>query len=380
MDFSLSESTKYEIVLLAIFSVAFITQLFYYIVIYSRLILFRPKPVKSEAEFPPVSVVICARNEEDNLRQHLPIILEQDYPNFEVIVVDDCSIDETDMLLMQMKARYSNLRSTTIKPDLKFSHGKRLALTVGIKAANHEWLLLTDADCVPQSKNWIATMSKNFDDDTEVVLGYGGYLSNRGLLTMFTRFDAFFIALQYLSFSLFGKPYMGVGRNLAYRKSLFFKNKGFPSHNHLKSGDDDLFIHQVATRSNTKVEYRPEAHTRSTPCSSLADCLRQKRRHLTTGPFYRFSTKLWLVVEPLSRLTFWITSITLLLLGFKPLIILYVIIFRLILTNTLFLLAMKRLSENKIIIISLFYDLLSPIYYFLLILVNSFAPKRSRWI
>ncbi|MFP4555498.1 MAG: glycosyltransferase [Bacteroidales bacterium] len=328
----------------------------------------------------PVSIVICARNEEENLSNFLPHVLEQDYPDYEVVVVNDCSHDDTDMVLKRFLQKYKHLKVTTIKKDDKFIHGKKLALTIGIKAAKYDWLLLTDADCKPQGSEWLASMAQEFHSPNEVVLGYGGYIQENGFLNKLIRFDAFFIAVQYLSFALIGKPYMGVGRNLAYKKELFFKNKGFASHASLTSGDDDLFIHQVAKKSNTSVIYNKEAQTRSKAQRTFSGWLMQKKRHLTTSPHYKKGVKFLLGLEPLSRIIFWISGIILIGIQFYPYIIGGLILFRLIIMSVILKIAMNRLNERKIFLLSLLYDLFSPIFYSMLMVANRFKKTKKRWI
>jgi len=208
-------------IILSIYLASWLIQQIHYSFIFSRF-LQKARPVKHGNEIVPVSVVICARNEAENLEKYLPMILEQDYPDFEVIVVNDCSDDETEDVLKKLKEKYPHLRTTFLKEQEKFWHGKKLALTVGIKAARNEWLLLTDADCAPSSNEWIKIMASHFSDDKAIVLGYGGYLEYPGLLNRLIRYEAAFVALQYFSYALCRMPYMGVGRNLAYRKSLFF--------------------------------------------------------------------------------------------------------------------------------------------------------------
>lgn len=380
MDFLISQSTTYELALLLVFSLAILVQLFYYLAIYIRLLFYKRKGTQpNDGQLPPVSVVICARNEENNLEQFLPMVLEQKYPEYEVVVVDDCSSDDTDMVLKRLSQKYKHLRTTTIKPDEKFSHGKKLALTIGIKAAKYDWLLLTDADCRPESDNWIASMAQNFQGNTKVVLGYGGYIPSKGLLNKLIRFDTFFIAMQYLSFALFGKPYMGVGRNLAYKKELFFQNKGFASHSLLNSGDDDLFIQQVSNKSNTVVEFSTQSHTRSVAHTTFGEWFMQKKRHLTTGPHYKPSMKFWLMLEPLSRLLFWVSGILLLVFEFNLPVIAGAMGFRIVIMFFILNFAMNRLNERKIFIISLVYDLFAPLLFSALMLTNRFTKKRTRW-
>jgi len=178
--------------------------------------------------------------------------------------------------------------------EAKLISGKKYPLSVGIREAKHEILLLTDADCVPASEFWIEKMQDGYHENTEIVLGYGAYHKQRGLLNKLIRFETFHTALQYLSYALAGIPYMGVGRNLSYKKSLFFRNKGFSSINHIPGGDDDLFINQTATKKNTEVVIDPDAITRSIPKTTWAGWLRQKARHYTTAKFYKPKHKLLL--------------------------------------------------------------------------------------
>ncbi len=233
----------------------------YWWTVHARLVFYKPGP--SGIKRSPVSVVICAKNEEENLKANLPLILEQDYPLYEVIVVNDASTDNSMNVLMDLQQKYSHLRTSSIKENVHIRKGKKLALTLGLKAAKYDWVLLTDADCSVTGNKWLATMQRNFRKEAGIVLGYGGYRRNKGLLNMVIRYDTFFIALQYMGFALAGFPYMGVGRNLAYRKELFFRNKGFATHYELASGDDDLFVNEVARRDGTRIEIRSESHTRS---------------------------------------------------------------------------------------------------------------------
>ena len=260
----------------------------------------------------PVSVIICARNEEQNLNKFLPAILEQDYPDFEVIVVNDCSDDDTDMVLKIFQMKYNNLKVSTIVKNPKFTNNKKLALTVGIKAANHEHLLFTDADCYPVTKDWISNVVSNYRVGIEIILGYGGYELKRGFLNKLIRFETLFTAMQYMGFAERKLPFMGVGRNLSYKKSLFFRNKGFASHAHLPSGDDDLFVMETATRNNTVVEADLRSFTLSVPETRFSDWLRQRGRHFITGFHYKFKIKVLLALEYISRILFNVTAVILL--------------------------------------------------------------------
>ena len=144
----------------------------------------------------------------------------QDYPLFEVIVVDDCSWDSTLSVLKEIQKEQPRLKVLELKEDHFYKHGKKLALTIAIKSAQYEHLVFTDADCFPASKNWLTQIMEIFDEKTEIVLGYGAYSNKKGLINKMIRMDTLRIGLQYLSLAVAGMPYMGIGRNLAYRKSF----------------------------------------------------------------------------------------------------------------------------------------------------------------
>jgi len=364
----------HQTIIFSILIAALLVQLFYYLFFYVRVTVKR-QPKHSRPDQEPVSIVICARNEEENLRHNLPLILEQAYPEYEVVVVNDCSEDGTADVLSAFQERFKNLRVTTIKTDEKFTHGKKLALTIGIKAATHEFLLLTDADCYPTSKSWLHMMQENFIPTCEVTIGYGAYKQKKGALDKLVRCDTFFIGLQYLSFALAGIPYMGVGRNLAYRKSAFFKNRGFASHYDLRSGDDDLFVSEVATGKNTIVEYRPQTITHSEQISSFNAWIWQKLRHSVTASKYKKGVKALIWLEPISRVALYIAAIYLI--AVTPLIWVGAgaLVFRLIIQAIIFKVAQNRLLEKNLFLYSLAYDFASPFLYAFLGLKKTFSPK-----
>ena len=366
-------------ILLIVFTLSFLVQLYYYLFIYLKAGFTPAEPEEKPKSLPPVSVIICARDEAGNLSENLPEILNQDYPDFEVVVVNDCSEDETEDVLRDFENKYKNLKVSTIKKDPNFPHGKKLALTIGIKAASREYLLLTDADCKPAGKNWIRLMSRNFNDKKEVVLGTGLYLRKKGFLNLIIRFETAFIFMQYFGFARAGKPYMGVGRNLAYTRDLFFRNKGFASHTNLKSGDDDLFIGKVATKSNTALEKHPESFTYSNPQESWASFIDQKRRHLTTGKFYQQSLKWLLGTEFGSRVLLNISFIVLLFIFPRPELPLAVYILLLIVKTLCFNIVFRSLYEKYLFLPSLLLEPLMPLFYGYLHLLNHLDRKRYKW-
>ena len=339
-----------------LFVISLFIQLFYYLFFYLRLAWYKPVLLKTTAE--PFSVIICAHNEAENLEKFLPLVLQQDYPEFEVIVVNDCSDDYSEDLLKKIRLKYSNLKFTTIKKDEKFIHGKKLAQTIGIKSAKYETLLFIDADCYPESDKWIKNVSESYQTKTEIVLGYGGYEKAHGFLNKLIRFDTLFIGMQYLTFARAGLPYMGVGRNLSYKKNLFFKNKGFATHVRLQSGDDDLFVNETANNKNTGIVISPESITRSIPKKRFIYWLRQKRRHHTTFGHYKNAHKVLLGAEPISRMFFYSCFVILLVLNFFPLFVLITFIIRLIVQLMTLYFATSRLLEKDLLLYSPIFDVL----------------------
>ena len=236
---------------------------------------------------PPFSLIICARNEAENLRLHLPVVLEQKYGGeWELLIVDDASTDETPAVIRSLQEHYSCLKY--VRLNEKHAPGKKYALQRGISESNYDHLLLTDADCIPASALWLDQMSAALTrkPETEIVLGYGPTLQTPGMLNRWIRFETAHVAMQYSSFALAGMPYMGVGRNLAFQKAAFERVGRFDAHLHIPSGDDDLLVNAAANRRNTAVCVAPETFVYSEGKTTLRDWLHQKRRHLQASSVY----------------------------------------------------------------------------------------------
>ncbi|RQP11303.1 MAG: glycosyltransferase [Parapedobacter sp.] len=281
-------------------------QLYYILSVYSKLALYKIPSLPVKSSPPPLSVIICARNEEENLRRNLPHILAQDYPAFEVILVNDFSEDETKWLLRDLCAQSPYLKVVEIAEHVRLKHGKKFAVTLGIKAAQYEHLVFTDADCIPQSDQWLKHMGSSFDGGEEIVLGYSPYLKKPGFLNALIRFETFHTAMSYLSYALRKNAYMGVGRNLAYTKSLFFRGKGFAAHMHIASGDDDLFVNQNATPHNTVICIHPEAQVWSEPKTTFSAYARQKTRHAGASKAYKPSHRRMLATQLVTAFLFYV--------------------------------------------------------------------------
>ena len=296
---------------------------FYYAAYYFWPFARRPAEVPADAPGPddePVSVLVCARNELDNLRRLLPLLLQQDYPaGFEIVLIDDRSSDDTYLYAQQLAQYYpTQVRLVTVSKTPDGFAPKKYALTLGIKAARHGHLLFTDADCIPATNQWLRLMQRGFAPAAAgrpapgLVLGFSAYAAAPGFLNQLIRYETLLTAAQYLSFAWRGRPYMGVGRNLAYTRACFAATKGFASHIRRLSGDDDLLV-QDAVRQGQRaaVVADPAAHTRSTPATTWRAWWRQKRRHLSAGPAYSFGDRLRLGIFVSANALFYLCTIAL---------------------------------------------------------------------
>jgi cellulose synthase/poly-beta-1,6-N-acetylglucosamine synthase-like glycosyltransferase len=295
-------------VLFIVFLVAVGIQLIYISVF---LIAILKKKSVATPEMHSVSVVVCAHDEEQNLRELIPILLQQKHPSFEVIIVNDRSNDGTYDFLLEETKKEERLRMVHAATVPAHVNGKKFGITLGIKAAKYDWIVLTDADCRPNSNQWLQSVSAQCTNDKEIVLGYSSYQKENGLLNLFIRFETLFTAIQYVAYALVGNPYMGVGRNLAYRKSLFLDNKGFNGFLGVTGGDDDLFVNQHAHAKNTAVLLGEESIIYSVPKRTLPEYFSQKVRHLSVGKKYRLKHQLLLGVFSLTHLITWFVGLPL---------------------------------------------------------------------
>lgn len=335
------------LILLYIFIGIIALQIFYYLVVFGKFAFAKAQKITPKRI--PVSVIVCAKNEEENVKKFVPLLAEQNYPDFEIVLIDDASSDETLEIFEAFERRYSNIKLVKVQNNEAFWGNKKFALTLGIKAASKEYLLFTDADCYPTSKDWILNMSAQFTMHKTIVLGYGAYEKIKGsFLNKIIRFETLLTATQYFSWAKMGKPYMGVGRNLAYKREEFFRVNGFIDHMNVRSGDDDLFINQAANGSNTTVCYTPESFTVSEPKLTWKDWFRQKRRHVSTAKLYKGFDKFQLGLYYFSQLSFIIIAILLLAFQFQWMIVGGLIVFRYIFAWTTLGYAAGKLKEKDV--------------------------------
>ncbi len=342
--------------LLVVFFIVVIIQILYYGFLFGKFAYSKSKATYLENNS-PVSVIICAKNEEKNLKIFLPFIAKQNHPNFEIILVNDSSTDQSFQVMQDFKKEFeirpniSKIQLVSLTKSIK--KGKKNALQKGINAASNNMLLLTDADCKPVSRDWIGIMSSNFLNGKTIVLGYGPYKKIQySFINKLIRFETLMTAIQYFSYANIGVPYMGVGRNIAYLKSEFEKVNGFGSHSHIQSGDDDLLINQIATKNNTSTCTNKNAFTVSIPKTNYKDWFNQKRRHITTAATYKNFHKFLLGVFYISQILFWFLAIVLLLRGDHITFVLFLIVLRLLFWYITIYRSAKKLDETDLLFLA----------------------------
>lgn len=345
-----------------------LVQLLYTSFIFGKLAFFKQRELTGSAPKKGVSIIIAARNESENLFRNLPFILEQDYPEFEVIVVNHQSMDDSEYILDAYTKQYKNLRIIKVERSQHLKYGKKLPLTIGIKGAKYEHMLFTDADCKPASNQWVKNMMQHFDDQKQIVLGYGPYVKSKSFLNKVIRFDTAWIAMSYISMAKAGIPYMGIGRNMAYTKTAFNSVGGFKSHYSLSSGDDDLFIQEAAKNKNYSINIDPESYCYSKTPKTWENWFKQKSRHYTTSGKYKVFKKLMLGIYPLTLLILLGSFVSLLF--DSEFIWLSLVIFILLLLMKWLILgkAFAKLKESKFIallpVLDIAYAILVPVMYY----------------
>lgn len=362
-------------VLVYFFVAIAVIQILYYFSFFS-IAFFQPK--KQQETTVPVSVLVCAKNEAENLTGLIPLLLAQNYPKFELVLINDASSDQTLEVLQEFEEKDSRIKVVNVENNEAFWGNKKYALTLGIKAAKYNHLLFTDADCIPASDRWIQDMSAQFTEKKTIVLGYGKYKAKKFSLTnLLVRYETLLTAIQYFSYAKLGAPYMGVGRNLAYTKDTFFKVKGFINHMHIRSGDDDLFIKDAATSQNTAISIQPDAFTISEAPKNFAAWFRQKRRHVSTSSHYKFKHKFFLGLFFISKLLF---------LGLLPFVILWtpeILIWSVIglyfLLNFLVVgFSAKKFKETQVIYFLPFLELFLVLFQITIFIANTIS-KPTHW-
>lgn len=354
-----------------------VVQFVYYIIVFGKFSFAKPQNKKLKRI--PISIIVCAKNEEDNVRVLIPLLLNQEYPQFEIVLIDDASSDATLEVFEEFKKLHSNIKLVKVDNNEAFWGNKKYALTLGIKVAKNEYLLFIDADCIPNSNNWLSNMTAEFTIDKTIVLGYGGYEKIKGsILNKIIRFETLLTATQYLSWAKIGKPYMGIGRNMAYKREEFYNVRGFMDHMHVRSGDDDLFINQAARKKNTTICYDHDSFTYSKPKTTYKEWFIQKRRHVSTAKYYKTFDKCQLGLFYCAQLLFFILPIILLVFQYQWIAVLGIIGFRYIFAWISLGFAAGKLKEKDVMYWFPIIEIILLVTQLNIFITNSFS-KPATW-
>lgn len=357
------------------FAVVTLVQLIYFWVFFSRLAFY--KSHQHEGVSPPASVVIAANNQYTDLKNNLESILTQDYPNFEVVVVIDNSDDGTTEMLLEFSVQYPNLNTVELNQKLNWFSGRKFPLSLGIKSAKHNLIILTDPACRPEGPKWLEQMVSGFSEKKEIILGYSSYKTQSAINKWF-RFTAFYDALFYLSMALAGKPFKGIGKNLSYTRTLFYENKGFSSHYVISAGDDELFVNHAATKSNVGVQIAAGSRINNVKKTSFFHWLAHEKSRLKIRRFFKLRDRLLVRGFTFTAFAFYVLFVSLLVFKAPVLSVLVLFGLRFISGILLFGLIQKQLSEKNLL-------LASPVFEVLLILIDFFVwisvgfSRKNKW-
>ena len=315
-DFSHFLPDTQSIVFAALLMLAMIFCCLYYGLFHFRIGRWHRKAKPSEGTgnlskdaLPPVSVVLTAHNDVTWLKENLVYLLEQDYPDFEVVVVDYLSQDDTPFVLKLLKDYYPHLKIVPFKEDVNLFQGKKYPLSIGIKSAKNDILLLADPDCTPKNMQWLRGMVKGYmKSDTQIVLGFCGLNRTKTLLGALQQYDNLSYSSHYLGCALLGHPYTGTGRNLSYRRSFFFKRGAFISHYSVAGGSDDLFIYQNATRSNTAISISSDACLSTEPKKHFGEWHKLRLSRVSTRNWHSVGGRMMEDLLPISTLLFYVMA------------------------------------------------------------------------
>lgn len=326
----------------------------------------------------PVSVIIRTKNNAEILRQTIISILAQDYPDFQVILINDASSDHTLEVIEDFAGRYSNIKIVNVVNNEAFWGKKKYALTLGIKAAKHNLLVFTEDNYVPVSRKWLREISRNFHKEKKLILGYSAVKRKKNVLSnALIRYDNWLRAVKYLSFANTGLPYSGTGRNLAYHKSAFYKVNGFISHMDMKNGEDELFINEVATPGNTTICTSKHGRTRSLTAPAFREWIHQKREGFYVFRNFKLWQRVLLNLFYIAQLLFWLLFVPLIFLAGNPIVILALIVFKWLVQYIIMARLARKFGEKGFIWLLPLYELILISVQFY-IFITSFR-KSTRW-
>ena len=363
--------TTVALAVLIIFGVVTLIQLVYYYIIYGRFAFHRKKSALGFRDI-PVSVVVVVRDDAAQLLQTLPQLLEQQYSFFEIVIVNDRSRDEYSLQAIQeYKERYPNIKIVDLSTAVSTSRGKKMAISMGIKCASYDHILLTSPNCTPTSKQWLSLMAENFQFQKKIVLGYSTFTKKRSPYNHFLHFDNLVNAMIYFSHALLHSTYRGDIHNVAFVRQLFYQQKGFISYNHLLYGEEDIFIHRASNPNNTAVEFSPDAVTVQQHVPQYRHWRLHKISLCFTRKYNSFKNRCLIGLYELTNLLFYVMLAVSIVVALHQPLALYIAagisVLRIASLYVVMGISAKKLQETQIVPLILLYDiifaLLNPLYW-----------------
>lgn len=357
-----------------------LVQILYYLIVYGKIAFKKHinTEIPEDVDLPPLSVIIAVKNEEYNVKNKLLEILEQNYPKYEVIVVNDASTDETEYILKGLSVIYPHLKVVNIVENVNKFQGQKFPISIGIKSAKYEHLVLTKADCRPNSFDWLKHIAAGFQHNKEIVLAYASIEERKGLLNKIIQYDHGMKSLNYLSYALCKNPYMGEGYNLAYKKYLFYEVGGFIKHYNISAGDDAIFINQVANSKNTSVVLTTDSQIKADSLRTYKDWIKYKKNNIISRKHFRASHKILLKILPVSTILFYLSVIAIYLVGLPWEYILIALLLKYIMQIFVCYKGFKKLKIKKIYIFAPIFEIYQIILNIVLE-IKVATTKKTRW-
>lgn len=383
MNFENVLTNTYTLILLALLLLSFVALSLYYGLFWFRVGRFKrdvvSKQPSANGQQPSVSVVMVVHNEAEFLKSSLPYLLEQDYPDYEIVIVDYTSTDDTRYVLRVCSENYPNLKPILFPHDVNMFQGKKYPLSIGIKSATKDVILLTEAESVPRSFDWVSQMMKGYCGDTQIVMGCNIVKSNGTLLGAFQQYENMTYNASYIGAMAMGNPFTATGRNLSFRRDFFFKQGGFISHYSIPDGADDLFVNANANSRNSSVVLSSDAFVVSEPRSSFRLWHQDRSHRLYTRRYYGLKDKLMLAFYPLSQFVFLASLVLLLVFQLFPWqLLVALLVVKLIWQIVSALPLAKRFEIKKI-------QFFAPLFEFYFLFANTFMTtfalrrKNKQW-
>ena len=366
-----------ELVLLTVFGVLFLLRLLH-LFLFTGRVLFRKKVDNNEAEKKPLSLILTIRNEEENLKNNLPKILSLENIDFEMVVVDDFSQDNSYLILGLLKDRYKRLTISALNQETKFS--TKLALNIAIKATNNKWILTVPVSLAEVAAEWLDYISQATNNEKNVVIGYSTVARSKGFYNRLTRIENYFSYLKSTGYILNGIPFVYSVENVAFQKEKYFEIGGFGQKVTEHYANLELVINSFIRKKTTAVLFNKESSIRKTEVVKRADYFDLLKKSIRIESHLSSSKRVILFLIEFGKLLFLpIAAFVIVLL--PELWIILAGLMGFIFTPYLFIIKItqNRLNERKIFIPSLVYDLLMPYYKLFFRWHFNRRSRKNRW-